>query len=90
MGYYINHINGKQLPSVGKAQKLISEGAIRIGIPTEFQDNLVCVVENFFFDAAVYAYDEREMTEFINPNDYRPKTWLIVPNADTLSGFNQN
>jgi hypothetical protein len=90
MGYYINHINGRELPAIGKASKLISEGAVRVGTPTEFQENLVCVVEGFFFDAAAYAYNEREMTEFNDPNDYRPKTWLIVPNADTLSGFNQN
>lgn len=90
MGYYINHINGKELPAVGKASKLVSEGATRIGTPTEFQENLVCVVENGWFDAAAYAYNEREFKEFINPNDDRRKTWLIVPNADTLSGFNQN
>lgn len=90
MGYYINYVNGKELPAIGKASKLISEGAVIVGTPTEFQENLVCVVENGFFDAAAYAYDEREMTEFNDPNDYRPKTWLIVPDADKLSGFNQN
>lgn len=90
MGYYINHINGKELPAFDKVSKLVSEGATRIGIPSEFQENLVCVVENGFFDAAAYAYDEKEMSKFNNPNDYRSKTWLIVPNADTLSGFNQN
>ncbi len=90
MGYYINYVNGKELPAIGKASKLISEGAVIVGTPTEFQENLVCVVENGFFDAAAYAYDEREMTEFNDPNDYRPKTWLIVPDADKLSGFNKN
>ena len=55
-------------------------------IPVKFQPNLVCVVENFGFDAAAFAYSEREMQEFLTP-DGRNKTWLIVPDADKLSGY---
>ena len=90
MGYYINQINGKPLPPQGKCETLIENGSTQINTPTEFQDNLVCVVENGFFDAAAYAYSEKEMNEFLDPSDYRRKRWLIVPNADMLSGYNQN
>jgi hypothetical protein len=89
MGYYINQINGKPLPSQGKFQSLIENGSTQINTPTEFQDNLVCVVENIWFDAAAYAYSEKEMNEFLDPSDHRRKRWLIVPYADLLSGFNE-
>lgn len=86
MGYYINQINGKVLEPMFKAQQLISEGATLISEPEVFQENLVCVVENSFFDAAGYVYCEQEMEEFKIP-DGRVKRWLIVPNADVLSGY---
>lgn len=86
MGYYINQINGESLPAKGKAQFLIERGATRVQNPV-FQENLVCVVENMLFDAAGYAFSEEEMRVFKDPNDYRQKTWLIVPKADELSGY---
>lgn len=88
MGYYINQINGKVLEPTAKAQQLIREGATLVTEPITFQENLVCVVQNGFFDAAAYAHSEKEMEHFLIP-DGRPKTWLIVPNADLLSGFNE-
>jgi hypothetical protein len=80
MGYYINEINGESLPATGKAQFLIKNGATRV-TDLVFQENLVCVVENLMFDAAGYAFSKNEMDAFNDPNDYRRKTWLIVPNA---------
>lgn len=88
MGYYINQINGKGLPHNFKAKMLIENGAVKIDEPTEFCENLVCVVENGIFDAAAYAYNEGEMKHFQNPSDNRPKTWLIVENAAELSDYN--
>jgi hypothetical protein len=87
MGYYINKYNSKELPPKGKAQFLINEGAQVVKGPIEFQDNLVCVVENPFFDAAGYAYDVNEMRTFNDPEDHRRKTWLIVPGAAQASGY---
>lgn len=87
MGYYINQINGKMLPAKGKAEFLIENGAEQIKTPIEFIENLVCVVENFWFDAAAFAYSEEEMFEFSNPSDNRKKTWLVVPNAAELSSY---
>jgi hypothetical protein len=90
MGYYINSTGKESLPNAkGKADFLIKSGIAR-EIPKEelkFQPNLVCVVENFLFDAVAYAYSEKEMLEFADPKDQRPKRWLIVENADILSGY---
>ncbi len=89
MGYYINQINGKMLPAKGKGDFLLENGATEIFGKVTFCENLVCVVENVFFDAAGYTYSEFEMEHFMNPVDNRPKRWFIVPNADILSGYNK-
>jgi hypothetical protein len=88
MGYYVNHNSkGESLPSVGKAQALVADGAT----PTKpyFQPNLVCVVENGPFDAAGYCYSEGEFKAFTIPGDLRRKTWLIYEPAAKLSGYDQ-
>lgn len=38
----------------------------------------VCLVGNSGFTAAAIAYSERELEEFSNPLDTRPKKWYIV------------
>jgi len=81
MGQYMNVYNDKSLPAKGKAEFLLNEGATKVTGKIEFQENLVCVVDNYHFDAAAYAFSEEEMKQFLNPYDNRPKTWLIVPNA---------
>lgn len=73
------------LPIFDKVEFLINNcNAKIISQPTEFEKDLVCVAENLFFDVAAYAYDERELMRFLNP-DPRRKTWLIVPNAEKLA-----
>lgn len=87
MGYYINSVEGSQLPATRKADFLISLAKARpLSGPIQFQPDLVCVVENAFFDAAGYAFSEEEMNAFLTP-DGRKKTWLVVPNAAKLSGY---
>ena len=39
------------------------------------------------FDAAGYCYSEEEFKEFSNPDDLRPKRWIIYPYAAELSGY---
>lgn len=78
MGKYIN---GTSNGSVGasaqsKYDAIIADGGQPIPEPTEFVENLVCVVNNGMFGAAAYAFDEREMNAFKQP-DGRPKQWLI-------------
>lgn len=86
MGYYINSLaDTTLLPATGKAQFLIEKaGAKLIDPPSVFIEDLVCVVENGFFDAAGYAFCEEEFEVFSTP-DGRPKKWLIVPNAKELA-----
>lgn len=88
MGYYINEINGKVLNPTSKASQLLDNGATLVTEPITFQENLVCVVENGFFDAVGYAFSQEEMEQFQIP-DHRRKTWLTVPNADVLSGYSE-
>lgn len=90
MGYYINQINGKILPAKNKAEFLIENGATKVEGKVEFQENLVCVVENAFFDAAGYAFSQGEMEVFNHPYDNRRKTWLVVPEAAKLAGYEKN
>jgi hypothetical protein len=84
MGYYINETSdGKGLPASGKVQALLNDGA-KI-VKAEFQTNLVCVVDNGFFEAAGYCYSESEFQAFNHPTDNRPKTWLVHPKAKELA-----
>ena len=78
MGKYINETsNGAVGASFrNKCDALVEDGATAINPPTEFQENLVCVVNNGLFAAAAYAYSESEMIEF-KRNDGRTKQWFI-------------
>ena len=84
MGKYLNHdLDGNPIGAVGKATALIKSGAEPIVEPQSLDDHpnraIICVVENGFFDAAAWAWCERELAAFKRP-DGRPKRWLI---ADT-------
>lgn len=84
MGMYVNvDSKGNALSAQGKARELISDGATIVS-DDKFLDNMICVVENGFFDAAGYAFDEEEFNEFKHP-DGRRKTWLVHPKAKQLA-----
>lgn len=84
MGYYINKVGGKDLPAKGKAIQIIADGGTRVD--NEFQENLICVVDNGFFEAAAYCYSLEEFNEF-NKNDGRSKIWVTHPKAKELSDY---
>lgn len=85
MGYYLNTFKtGTALPNTGKAEALLSEEGVREVPGTQFEPNLVCVVENGLFDAAGYCFSKEEFEEFQRP-DGRPRRWLIVPDAKERS-----
>jgi hypothetical protein len=78
MGYYIevpeSYDKAIQIKALYGGQKFSG---------TEFSEvpegqTLVCVVSNVMFDAAAIVFDEREMHEFSDSNDLRPKQWMII------------
>ena len=88
MGMYINEINGNPAPNLGKDQFIINNvsGSEILPLPpTQWQEGLVCVVDNGPFDAAGYCYDERELEHFKEERTGRPRKWLLVPGAKELA-----
>lgn len=84
MGFFID---GPGVPKTGKGEYLVSVYyATEIGEPSEWVEDLVCVVENDTFDAAGYIYDAEELKRAIGSDD-RPKRWFIVKHAAALSGY---
>ena len=77
MGLYLN-------PGavVGKADQLIELGAKELMSPPATIDSvaddkaIVCVVENGPFDAAAWAFNDRELSKDLR--DMRPKRWLVM------------
>jgi hypothetical protein len=95
MGLYIDYlINGQQLPQRGKAEFLLRnlDGVELIKeTPCKFEKNLVCVVQNTHFDAALVVEDQNEL-DYVNRihiqgHDNRRRTFLIVPDAEMLARF---
>ena len=94
MGYYI------QGPNKSKAQYIVSEydGKI-VPAPEKFSDvpadkAIICVVDNGPFEAAAFAYDEREFDAFKgdeNGHDRRPRKWVIMDRAKAieLTGYDR-
>ena len=66
-----------------KVKALLDDGADIVGMDNNFplfEPNMVVVVNNGDFEAAGYAYDEREYNRFCRP-DGRQKTYMIYPKA---------
>lgn len=82
MGKYINQINGINMPSRGKADILLANGATEILKPKEYRKDLVCVVDNGTFEAAGYVFDEEEFMAF-SSFDGRPKRWFVLPGVES-------
>lgn len=49
---------------------------------------LIVVVDNGPFEAAAYAYTQREFEAFTDPTDFRPKQFVLIPKvvAEQLAG----
>jgi hypothetical protein len=78
MGKYINHTPSGPLKYLDKDEDLIKAGAILLpDAPKEWEENLVCVVDNGLFQAAAYVQDERDLNDFSDYiEDERPRVWL--------------
>lgn len=86
MGKYINEDSrGLSLGTTAsqKVQSLIADGAVRIS-GDNFVPNMVCVVDNGYFGAAGYCYDEHEYNQWKYP-DNRQKAWLQYEHAEKLA-----
>lgn len=80
---------GKHIENIGvsfdqKISALEEKGGKKIDPPTDWVENLVCVVNNGPFAAAAYAFSASEMNVFLSP-DGRAKQWMLVPEASTLA-----
>lgn len=78
---YINNNSKGEPLGHDKVQSLMADGATRIPKPSEFKADLVCVVDNGYFQAAGYCYSQGEFNAFTEPSDHRPKTWLLYQHA---------
>jgi len=86
MGYYIDfNSKGDFLPRLGKADVIIKDGGREIPVPSSFQENLVCVIENLQFDAALYCYCQSEFEYVRDLQDGRYKRWIIYDHAKELA-----
>ena len=78
MGKYVNETSFGAIGTSASAKcaSLIADGAIEISEPKVFIENVVCVVDNGYFGAAAYAYNENELEIFKRP-DGRNKRWFV-------------
>ena len=94
MGYYLN---SKEMPPLGKGAYLV-ENLDAYGpivpprtlsvLPSDMA--LVCVINNFVFDAAALIYNDEELVDIYSYiTDRRQKYWYLVPKktAYELSGY---
>jgi len=90
MGYYIPTSEAKN-----KAAYIIKNYDARPVVrPHEFGDikeneALIVVIDNGFFEAAGFAFDESEFKAFTDPSDVRGKGFLLMDlkKARELSGY---
>lgn len=78
MGRYIqtNSNHGKAdtiLASYPSAKEISRDEAIKSNPDV---DGIVVVVNNGLFEAAAFAHNERELRDFTDPDDWRPKRFI--------------
>ena len=77
---FLKHVHGARLVTVGEAARAIRDSSLGV----------ICVVYNQTWDAAGFAYDEREFARMrMRVNDQRPRRWMVMERgaAERLSGF---
>ena len=83
MGYYIP--NGQPIENLG------AEQTRKPNLLSEVQNGkaLICQVDNGHFKANGLIYSERELEDFSEPSDRRPKKWFLMDEeiAHKLSGY---
>jgi hypothetical protein len=90
MGYYIqvpkNHNKAKQIVELYGGEIL---SKVPVWEELKSEEAAICVMDNIEFEAAGFAYSKRELEEFSNPKDNRPKIWVIMDRkkAEELTDF---
>lgn len=91
MGYYIQTSS-----NINKARAIADayDGTVLSTPPPTFADvpegkALIIVVSNPMFEAAAYVYDNGEFLAFTDPNDKRPKQYVLIDKelAEIASGY---
>ena len=82
MGKYINIVDDVHIGVTfsEKCASLVTAGAAEVS-GSNFEEDLVCVVDNGAFAAAGYAYDYAEY-EYMKREDGRTKKWFILPRVE--------
>jgi hypothetical protein len=86
MGYYIQTTQPKNkadaiMKDLAGIEITVDEAAFFI---KEQMGAIICVVDNGPFEAAAYCYNLNEFRVFTDPNDDRPKKWLLVENEERV------
>lgn len=74
MGYYVN-------PPTESKESFLSREGRPIQRPGQLPANgraVVCLVDNGVFTAAGVVYNDRELADFSDPDDHRPRQWFEV------------
>ncbi len=82
MGKYINKVKDQSLGTSfeSKCNVLINNGAI-LTYPLEYEQNIVCVVDNGMFAACIYI-DSESTYNMVKTNDGRLKKWFSMNNPE--------
>lgn len=77
MGTYLNPQNMEKEEWLGYFGTPMAVPPVRFDerLPTQYA---VCLVQNPAFSAAAVAFDQRELDDFADPSDHRPKRWYWV------------
>jgi hypothetical protein len=91
MGYYVEtgttHNKAKIICQQHNGQRVTQEQALTaMHDPTK---GVIVVVSNPMFEAAAFAYDMREFEAFTDPDDFRPKQFVVMDRklAEKLSRY---
>ncbi len=93
MGFYLEtlyHTNKTDaiLDQVEEAREVSLAEATEINKSIE---GVIVIVDNGPFEAAAFAFDQKEFEAFVQPDDIRTKRFVVMPRkmAEELSGFSK-
>lgn len=82
MGYYVNPKTETKEEFLERQGKRITRSEFVAFTDFSGPNLPVCLMDNGLFTAAGIAYNQREVEEFSDPNDHRPKMYYLVSKED--------